>query len=81
MGKGKEASCAKRTLIGRLDKDTGKLFRPMANANPQKQKPSLNRCFYGATLSFGSIGDKTGLFRFAEMLPEVICQMLSVIYF
>lgn len=93
--KKKQQSRSKRTLIGRVDKDTGKILptdgrmkktkEPKVNT-PTKRGPvpntEVSRCFYGATYLLDRIGEKLGLAAdLKACFPDTYKQILSIVYY
>ncbi len=82
--KTKKRSVAKRTLIGRVDKDTGEIVATDGrNRKPPKDiRLSEPRCFYGATYLLDAIGEKTGIAAdLKNCLPDTYLQLLSIAYY
>ena len=87
--KEKQQSRAKRTLIGRVDKETGKIV-PTRGTNKKKNKPTESskvpivsaRYFYGATYLLDHIGEKTGVAADLQAcFPNSFRKILSLAYF
>ena len=91
--KEKQQSRAKRTLIGRLNEETGEIV-PTDGRNRKKQdkknaaKPGpvpvmqTARSFYGATYLFDVIGEKLGITKdLKKCFPETFKQILSIAYY
>lgn len=92
--KEKQQSRAKRTLIGRLDSETGKVI-PTRNYNKKesivanevcKRGPvpiqKVQRSFYGASYLLDQIGKETGVQQdLKACFPDKYKQILSVAYF
>ena len=89
--KEKKQSRSKRTLIGRLDKETGEIVptdgrmkKPKA-PKPQaklKEPAQCARLFYGATYLLDAIGDKLGLTEdLRRCFPDMYEQVLSLVYY
>jgi len=85
--KEKKQSRAKRKLIGRVDKVTGKIVptdgrghrRGQAKGNPDKLS---TRRFYGATYLLDAIGKKIGLTEDLKVcFPDTYKQILSLAYY
>ena len=94
--KEKQQSRAKRTLIGRVDPETGEIVptdgrgrkRRKAGTKPEVPKrgpvPSIQtaRTFYGATYLLDSIGEKLGITAdLKECFPQIYRQILSIAYY
>jgi len=91
--KEKKQSRAKRTLIGRLDEETGKIIptdgrvRKKRNEQaPAKHGPvpatRTARLFYGATYLFDAIGEKLGITEdLKKCFPKSFKQILSIAYY
>ena len=90
----KKQSRAKRTLIGRLDKQTGEIVptdgrrRKSLQAEETTSKPGpipspeTSRRFYGATYLLDAIGEKLGLTEdLKRCFPETYKQILSIVYY
>jgi hypothetical protein len=86
--KEKQQSRSKRTLIGRVDKETGEIV-PTRGTN-KKNKPTESnkapvmsaRYFYGATYLLDHIGEKTGIAADLQAcFPNRYRKILSVAYF
>lgn len=91
--KEKQQSRAKRTLIGKVDPDTGKIIP--TRAYQKKDKPSdiplkpgpvpitkMQRSFYGATYLLDQISNKTGITADLKVcFPNVYKQILSIAYY
>jgi transposase len=91
--KEKQQSRAKRKLIGRVDKETGKIV-PTDGRGRKKTEPisaakrgpvpstETTRYFYGATYLFDSIGDKLGITDDLKYcFPDTYKQILSIAYY
>jgi len=89
--KEKKQSRSKRTLIGRLDEETGEIVptdgrmkgekspRPPAKA---LKPPKYVRLFYGATYLLDAIGDKLGLADdLRQCFPDTHKEILSLAYY
>jgi transposase len=89
--KEKKQSRCKRTLIGRLDSETGQIVPTDGRMKKEKRerktdkaiKPVLySRLFYGATYLFDAIGDELGIKNdLKQCFPETYDQILSLIYY
>ena len=94
--KEKQQSRAKRTLIGRVDPETGEIVptdgrgrkRRKAETTPEVTKkgpvPSIQtaRTFYGATYLLDAIGEKLGITAdLKECFPQTYRQILSIAYY
>lgn len=83
--KEKKQSRSKRTLIGRVDKETGKIVPTDGRCKKKKEKiskPEARRSFYGATYLFDEIGKKLRLDKdLKECFPDNYKKILSVAYF
>lgn len=92
--KEKKQSRSKRTLIGRVDEETGDIVptdgrgrkRSKDTATPRKRGPipseTIERRFYGATYLLDKIGEKLGIAMDLEQcFPEKYKQILSVAYY
>ncbi|MDC3423650.1 IS1634 family transposase [Aquibacillus sp. 3ASR75-11] len=91
--KEKKQSRAKRTLIGKVDPDTGNIvptraYRKNQDAQDTPLKPGpvpitkLQRSFYGATYLFDQIGDATGITAdLKACFPDIYKQILSLAYY
>ena len=92
--KEKKQSRSKRTLIGRLDKESGqivptdgrgkkrnKITPPQSKRGP-KSPESIERRFYGATYLLDNIGKDLGITKDLEQcFPDKYKQILSVAYY
>lgn len=91
--KEKQQSRAKRTLIGRVDKETGEIV-PTDGRNKKKKESSepikrgpvpvqnTSRSFYGATYLFDAIGEKLGIIEdLKQCFPDTYKQILSIAYY
>ena len=91
--KEKKQSRAKRTLIGRVDKETGEIV-PTDGRNRKKQDekvPSkrgpkaaemVHRSFYGATYLLDAIGEQLGIIHdLKQCFPDTYKQILSIAYY
>jgi transposase len=91
--KDKKQSRAKRTLIGRLDPETGQIVptdgrrrKKKAETATAKRSPKAfektARCFYGATYLLDRIGEKLGISRdLKKCFPDNYQQILSIAYY
>jgi transposase len=91
--KEKKQSRAKRTLIGRVDKETGAIIPTDGRGRkkqeipvPAKRGPAPTthtaRQFYGATYLFDAIGEKLGIVDdLKQCFPDMEQQILSIIYY
>ncbi len=90
--KEKKQSRAKRTLIGRVDSQSGEIvptrkrLKPQINESkqPELTPPTLSksRSFYGATYLFDAVGDKLGITDdLKKCFPETYKQILSTAYY
>jgi len=91
--KEKKQSRARRTLIGRVDKETGEIV-PTDGRNRQKQvgmapvkrgskaAERVHRSFYGATYLLDAIGEKLGITHdLKQCFPDTYRQILSIAYY
>ncbi len=91
--KEKQQSRAKRTLIGRVDSQTGEIVptdgrgrkrraeRPMAKPGPVPSTQTA-RSFYGATYLLDAIGERLGLTEdLKKCFPKTHQQILSIAYY
>lgn len=91
--KEKKQSRAKRTLIGRVDKETGEIV-PTDGRNRKKQKGTaplkrgskaverVDHSFYGATYLLDAIGEKLGITHdLKQCFPDTYRQILSIAYY
>jgi transposase len=90
----KKQSRAKRTLIGRVNKETGEIEptdgrgkkrtateSPLINKEPETKVETARR-FYGATYLFDAIGEKLGITKdLKQCFPDTYKQMLSIVYY
>lgn len=89
----KKQSRARRTLIGRVDKETGEIV-PTDGRNRKRKdgaapvKPGaktadmVNRYFYGATYLLDAIGEKLGITHdLKQCFPDTYRQILSIAYY
>lgn len=91
--KEKKQSRARRTLIGRVDKETGEIVptdgrnrKKQEDTEPPKRGPKtserINRFFYGATYLLDTIGEKLGITHdLKQCFPETYRQILSIAYY
>ena len=91
--KEKQQSRAKRTLIGRLDEQTGKVIPTDGRRRKQKDEqlpvrpgpvpaPRTARFFYGATWLLDAIGEKLGIAEdLKRCFPKTFKQILSLAYY
>ncbi len=91
--KDKKQSRAKRTLIGRLDKESGQIIPTDGRCKPKVKATSTpkrglvpstdtTRCFYGATYLFDVIGEKLGIIEdLKQCFPNTYKQILSIAYY
>lgn len=91
--KEKQQSRSKRTLIGRVDKETGEIVptdgrgRKNLESSAKAKRGSVpttetSRCFYGATYLFDSIGDQLGITSdLKQCFPDTYKQILSIAYY
>ena len=92
--KKKKQSRSKRTLIGRVDKETGEIVPTDGRMKKKKDEefsqpkrgriPSttVSRCFYGATYLFDEIGDKLGIIDdLKKCFLKSYKQILSIAYY
>lgn len=78
--KEKKQSRAKRTLIGKLDPETGQIVP--TDARNKKAPQTVSRSFCGATALFDAIGDKIGLTDdLRRCFPKSYQQILSIAYY
>lgn len=88
--KEKKQSRAKRKLIGRVDKETGKIV-PTDGRNRKKKSssdkktsslPQSKRAFFGATYLLDEIGDKLGIAPdLKACFPDTYNKILSIAYY
>ncbi|MEW5817004.1 MAG: IS1634 family transposase [Spirochaetota bacterium] len=91
--KEKQQSRSTRTLIGRVDSETGEIV-PTDGRCRKKNTPSVTskrgpvpatvttRCFYGATYLLDSIGAKLGITNdLKQSFPNIYQQILSIAYY
>lgn len=91
--KEKKQSRAKRTLIGRLDSETGAIIPTDGRGRKKQEVPAVvkrgpvpvdrtARYFFGATYLFDAIGEKLGIASdLKQCFPGMERQLLSVIYY
>ena len=91
--KEKQQSRAKRTLIGRLDPETGEIVPTDGRRRKAKEEAAnikrdpkaaelTTRCFYGATYLLDQIGEKLGITEdLKQCFPEQYQQILSITYY
>lgn len=87
--KEKKQSQSKRRLIGRLDKESGKVVatdgrmkRQKTAAIPDKPKPMVKRLFFGATYLLDAIGKELGVTSdLKQCFPQIFEQILSIAYY
>lgn len=89
--KEKKQSRAKRTLIGRVDSQSGKIVPTRKKSTPEvvetkKRGPvptsHVSRSFYGATYLFDAIGEKLGIIDdLKKCFPDTYKQILSTAYY
>ena len=78
--KEKKQSRAKRTLIGRLDPETGEIVPTSRRNKVETQK--VSRLFCGASCLFDAIGEKIGLTDDLRVcFPRAWRQILSIAYY
>ena len=79
--KEKQQSRAKRTLIGRVDTNTGEI-KPTRKKKNIESNVIAKHSFYGATLLFDKIAKKIGLTDdLKNCFPETYTQILSIAYY
>ena len=79
--KEKQQSRAKRTLIGRVDLETGEI-KPTRKKKEKSDENVAKRSFYGATLLFDKIGERIGLTDdLKSCFPDTYKQILSIAYY
>jgi len=86
--KNKKQSRSKRTLIGRVDKETGEII-PTDGRGRKKKEAVMNngstqtaRTFYGATYLLDAIGEKLGITNdLKQCFPAAYRQILSLAYY
>jgi len=91
--KEKKQSRAKRTLIGRVNQETGEIIptdgrgrKPKEAELPPKRGPIVStqtkRSFYGAVYLLDAIGEKLGIIQdLKQCFPKSYRQMLSIVYY
>ncbi|MDA8226855.1 MAG: IS1634 family transposase [Desulfitobacterium hafniense] len=91
--KEKRQSRSKRTLVGRVDNETGEIVPTDARGRKNKELPPVPkrgpvpttdtaRLFYGATYLLDAIGDKLGITHdLKQCFPSTYKQILSVAYY
>jgi len=91
--KEKQQSRSKRTLIGRLDPETGEVVPTDGRNRKRKEAESTSkrgpqasvqtaRAFYGATYLLGAIGEKLGITEdLKQCFPDSYKQIASVAYY
>src|SRR5690554_2908392 len=91
--KEKQQSRTKRTLIGRINEETGEIVptdgrnrKNKDEENPARPGPvpvmQTARCFYGAIYLLDAIGDKLGITEdLRKCFPKSFKQMLSIVYY
>lgn len=91
--KEKQQSRSKRTLIGRVDKETGEIVptdgrgrkKPEASTKAKRgpvPTTEISRYFYGATYLLDSIGDTLGITSdLKQCFPDTYKQMQSIAYY
>ena len=89
--KEKKQSRSTRTLIGRLDEETGEIVPTdgrMRGEKPHKipakawKPPKYIRLYYGATYLLDAIGDKLGLAEDLQLcFPDMYKEILSLAYY
>lgn len=81
----KKCSRAHRTLIGRVDKETGQIVPTDGrNRNPKEKRAaeSAGRSFCGATYLLDAIGKRLGITEdLRKCFPETYKQVLSIAYY
>ena len=78
--KEKKQSRAKRTLIGKVDPETGQIV-PTDGRN-RVEAPKVTRLFCGATCLLDAIGEKTGVVDdLKNCFPDTWSQILSLAYY
>ena len=91
--KEKKQSRARRTLIGRVDRETGEIV-PTDGRNQKKQEAKISakcgpkaaemahRSFYGATYLLDAIGEQLGITHdLKQCFPDTYKQILSIVYY
>lgn len=92
--KEKKQSRSKRTLVGRLNEETGEVEETDGRCRKKKESPntktkrgpipstSVNRRFYGATYLFDRIGEKLGIMQdLKTCFPKDHKKILSIAYY
>lgn len=89
--KDKQQSRAKRTLIGRVDKETEEILPTDGRGRKRKEAVMKNdprlttqtaRTFYGATYLLDAIGEKLGITHdLKKCFPTTYQQILSIVYY
>jgi transposase len=91
--KEKKQSRARRTLIGRVDNETGEIVPTDGRNRKNKDaktaptpesstKTTVQRCFYGATYLLDAIGEKLGITNdLKQCFPDNYKQILSLAYY
>lgn len=91
--KDKKQSRSKRTLIGRVDNETGKIVPTDGRGRRKKEEPTVAkrgpapsvqtaRYFYGATYLLDEIGVRTGITEdIKACFPDTYRQILSIAYY
>jgi transposase len=84
--KEKKQSRAKRTLIGRVDKESGEIVPTDGRGRRKKKKVDTisysKRSFYGATYLLDKIGEKLGIVNdLKQCYPQHYQQILSIAYY
>lgn len=91
--KDKKQSRAKRTLIGRVDSETGEIVQTDGRGRKKRHQPTAakrgpvpstqtSRLFYGATYLLDVIGEKLGITRdLKQCFPDMYQQILSIAYY
>lgn len=91
--KDKQQSRAKRTLIGRVDSETGEIVPTDGRVRKKKEVPATakrgpipsaqtSRSFYGATYLLDAIGEKLGITDdLKQCFPSIYRQILSIAYY
>ena len=91
--KDKKQSRAKRTLIGRVDDETGEIVPTDGRGRKTTETPAvakrgpvpstqMARTFYGATYLLDEIGEKLGITEdLKQSFPGMDRQILSIVYF
>ena len=90
--KDKQQSRAKRTLIGRVDNETGEIVPTDGRGRKKKEVPAAkrgpvpsvqtSRSFYGATYLLDIIGEKLGITEdLKQCFTSIYRQILSIVYY